>query len=166
MKHIKRRLLAKVVYSPNGCWEILTQKARYPSLHVAGKTVRVNRLAWLIYRGEIPSGLHVLHTCDNTKCCNPEHLFLGTERDNLLDCYNKRRRKPPVCPPEKKARGDKNGMRKYPGILSGSKNGRAKLNEDQRRELRACRQKGEKIVVLAVRFNLSVSQVSRITNTK
>lgn len=50
-----------------------------------GSPWRAHRVAWVEAFGEIPDGLLVLHTCDNPPCVNPEHLFLGTHRDNALD---------------------------------------------------------------------------------
>lgn len=50
-----------------------------------------HRMSWLLYRGEIPNDLFMLHRCDNPACVNPEHLFLGTQRDNLIDCKKKGR---------------------------------------------------------------------------
>lgn len=57
----------------------------YPSITVNKKVRRGNRLMWELVHGPIPEGMHVLHTCDNRLCLNPEHLFLGTCRSNMED---------------------------------------------------------------------------------
>ena len=56
-----------------------------------GKTTTTHRLAWQIAHGPIPEGMFVLHKCDNPPCCNPDHLFLGTNKDNMDDRSNKQR---------------------------------------------------------------------------
>jgi len=53
------------------------------------KMSRANRAAWIIYRGPIPENMLVLHKCDNPPCVNPDHLFLGSDRDNAVDAYKK-----------------------------------------------------------------------------
>ena len=50
-----------------------------------------HRVSWIIAHGEIPVGMMVLHRCDNPSCANPEHLFLGTQKENMSDCSRKGR---------------------------------------------------------------------------
>ena len=50
-----------------------------------GKTWRTHRATWTLHNGPIPAGAYVLHTCDNKKCANPDHLYLGTNQDNVND---------------------------------------------------------------------------------
>lgn len=54
-------------------------------------THKAHRTAYRILKGEIPERISVLHTCDNRRCCNPEHLFLGTQMDNIRDAIAKKR---------------------------------------------------------------------------
>lgn len=71
----------------SGCWEFQGRigTGGYGHLDFGGKTVTASRLAYEVWRGEIPQGLLVCHTCDNRKCINPEHLWLGTSQDNARD---------------------------------------------------------------------------------
>lgn len=76
-----------------GCWE--WQKGISPSGYgvstFEGKQYRTHKLSYLIFKGEIKEGLLVCHKCDNPICCNPEHLFLGSPKQNMLDCSQKGR---------------------------------------------------------------------------
>jgi hypothetical protein len=64
----------------------------YHSTRYKGKRIGAHRAAWMeANNAEIPEGLHVMHSCDNRKCINPEHLSLGTRYDNMRDCAAKGR---------------------------------------------------------------------------
>jgi len=63
----------------------------YGYKRIGKKRYRVHRLAYEDWYGPIPKGMMVLHKCDNRKCYNPEHLFLGTAKDNAIDMVNKGR---------------------------------------------------------------------------
>lgn len=65
----------------------------YGYLYIHGKRVVASRFVWEECFGPIPDGLWVLHHCDNPPCVNPEHLFLGTNRDNMIDMRDKGRGK-------------------------------------------------------------------------
>lgn len=68
----------------------------YGMLWLNGKSERTHRASWIAHKGEIPKGMHVLHKCDNRKCVNQDHLFLGTHADNMADKVKKSRQARPA----------------------------------------------------------------------
>jgi hypothetical protein len=60
----------------------------YPA---AKNRMKAHRASWIIHFGQPPVGLRVLHRCDNKSCVNPDHLFVGTQKDNMHDCMKKGR---------------------------------------------------------------------------
>lgn len=94
---IEDRLWAKVARGePNECWPWLGGiSGRYGRLttdDVPSKSIAAHRVAWMSEFGPIPPGMQVCHRCDNPPCCNPAHLFLGTQRDNIHDMIAKGRK--------------------------------------------------------------------------
>lgn len=109
-----------------------------------GKQVRVrtvaHRRAWELYRGAVPEGMFVLHRCDTPLCVNPDHLFLGTHRDNMDDMKRKGR-----------GRG-----------RSGEAHNMAKLDWPAVRAIRRRRRAGETLASLATSFGVCESTVSLV----
>lgn len=107
-----------------------------------GRHLYAHRVAWELTYGPIPDGVLALHRCDNPPCVNPNHLFLGTNRDNTADMDNKARR------------GDHHPV--------GSLNGRAVLTPETAREVRRLHAMGASYGRLAVSFGVGKSTISRV----
>lgn len=116
----------------------------YGTFGIAGRIHRTHRLSWTISIGEVPVGLCVLHKCDNRRCVNPNHLFLGTRVDNNKDRHAKGREKP----------------------CKGSTNGRAKITEEQAVEIRSLQRSGWTYTQLMVKYGLSKSMIGNIVQGK
>ena len=92
------RFWAKVAKTEDGCWNWIASKRHkgYGAFcyHREDGTLvqgRAHRYSWEIHNGDIPDGMFVLHSCDNPACVNPDHLFLGTNQDNVDDMMRKGR---------------------------------------------------------------------------
>ncbi len=80
------------VNQKTGCWEFIGGlRNGYGAIKNGAKTDGAHRVSYEIHKGEISQGLFVCHTCDNRKCINPDHLWLGTAKDNTQDCVKKGR---------------------------------------------------------------------------
>lgn len=89
---LKERLLSKIEKKENGCWEWTgALRVGYGVIKFEKKSLSTHRASYEIFIGPIEDGLFVCHKCDNRKCINPEHLWLGTQKDNMQDCLSKGR---------------------------------------------------------------------------
>lgn len=110
--------------------------------------IEAHRISYLIKNGTIPFGKSVLHKCDNRKCVNPEHLFLGTQADNVYDCIMKGRAR----------RGNSPTL--------GQDNVNAKLSNSVIYLIKKYRAKGWKLREIAGLCKVSESLISMILNGK
>lgn len=72
-------------------WKAGQRGNGYGAIKVNGKTVLAHRFSYELHKGEIPNGLYVCHSCDVRSCVNPDHLWLGTQKDNMMDARVKGR---------------------------------------------------------------------------
>jgi hypothetical protein len=122
----------------SGCWLWTgATTGGYGQFYHKGKQHRAHRLSYEMHKGEVPEGADVCHKCDVRCCVNPDHLFIGTRKDNMQDCVTKGR------------------------IATGSRHGRSKLSEDDVRFIRDSKMTG---VALAKIFGVQPPMISRVRN--
>lgn len=86
------RFLVKFTKHQNGCWIWKTFNGETYPMFLFNKTpTRAHRVSFLMFKGAISPGDVVMHTCDNTGCVNPDHLILGSQKQNIHDCMKKKR---------------------------------------------------------------------------
>lgn len=121
----------------DGCWgwSGSTNERGYGRIGVR----YAHRISWEIHRGPIPSGLWVLHRCDNPPCTNPDHLFLGTHAENMADANAK-------------------------GRLLGSPSKGHKLTREEASEIRCLRASGWTRRQVSERFGIHMDNVTEITS--
>lgn len=78
-------VLENRILTSTGCLIHSGRKDTYGTLYYKGKQHNLHRLSYIREHGEIPKGMHILHTCNNKNCSNVEHLYLGTQKENVRD---------------------------------------------------------------------------------
>lgn len=142
MTDLKERLIDNSVRGENNCWlwQLSTNRG-YGQIRVKDKMKKAHRVSYEEFIGPIPNGLLVRHVCNNTICLNPFHLLVGTHQDNSDDKLRANRQ------------------------AKGADNGRAKLTEDQVREIRRLYETGRySYSELARMFNVSKTPIHHIVN--
>lgn len=144
---VQLRFWSKVDEAPvDMCWEWIAaigKTSTYPRFKLNNYLTTAHRAAWILSYGAIPSGLVVRHKCDNPRCCNPQHLELGTHADNVRDMITRGRRKV--------------------SSAKGTRNSKAKLNDDLVREIRSIYTSGNASTIkLARNYGVSQSLISQI----
>lgn len=144
-------ITARVSPEPNsGCWlwtgpcttagyGMVTVGGNGRGVRPAGKRYYAHQYSWILHNGEIPEGKYILHKCDVRACVNPDHLFLGTQKDNIRDMDAKGRRV--------------NAPRFCEGHTQ------AKLTNDQALAIRESKERG---IDLASMYGVSPNAISRI----
>lgn len=140
---------------PTECWPWTAGRfdKGYGAFRLGEKQVKAHRFGYEALVGPIGDGLYVCHTCDNPPCQNPAHWFLGTHRDNAIDREQKGR-----------GRYKQVGLvvRVHPGRARGERHGRAKLNAEDVRAIRARRNGGESQQSIADDLGVSQKLISKI----
>lgn len=134
--------------APSTCieWQGPLKQDGYGAVSWEGQATTAHRVAYTLAKGLIPDGLQVRHTCDNRRCCNPDHLILGTQRENMAD----RRERP----------------KKWGWGAKGEASGKAKLTNEQVIDIRLRYAMGETAKAIAKDIGMSHSAVQNITSRR
>jgi hypothetical protein len=135
----------------DGCWRWTggTSGAKaggHGQFWFGNRMVRAHRVAWELATGKSPGAMCVCHRCDNPLCVNPDHLFLGTQTDNIADMVAKGRQQRVPRP--------------------GEANTQARLTDDDVRQIRAANDAGEGRHAIAARYGISPNHAYRIATRR
>lgn len=133
-------MAANIIIADNGCWlwSGSLNHHGYGKIGIQWESYRVHRIIWMLVHGWIPRRVKVCHDCDAPPCCNPAHLFAGTQLDNLKDMRAKGRH----------SRGEKVAQHV--------------LTENKVRELRVRRARGESVLALVPISGIGIRALYRV----
>lgn len=165
----KDKIMNSYRVSDNGCWEWtgIISKHGYGQLHFGDCASNAHRVSYMVFKGPIKEKLLVCHSCDNRKCVNPDHLWLGTTKDNAQDCVKKGRMWLQQDTPE--TRAFKENFKKHIKWSPGELHNRAKLTVEQVLFIREqCRIRYTRNLCseLASMFNVSNAAIRNCANGK
>lgn len=153
------------------CWlySPIYPKNRYGAFNIGKTKTKSHRFSWELEYGPIPEGMNVLHHCDTPACVRPDHLFLGTQKDNVLDMVQKNRHWMHVNP-EKRLTGERHWTRINPQAIKpinqGEKSHTAKLTPQDVRMIRIRANHGEAQKEIAKDYPVNSSTISGIITRK
>lgn len=152
-------------------WMAARDKDGYGKIRTGGRDHRAHRVTWALANGDLPADKPlILHRCDNPQCVRPDHLRPGTNDENMAEMAAKGRVSRgdahwSSLHPERRARGSRNGAYSQPHrVRRGEGNGRARLTEDQVREIRRRHAGGESSRKLGRKFGVAMSTILRISS--
>lgn len=147
---------ATLTANPDKCWiwngTVRDNIKPYGRFSIQNKDYSSHRVAYLLYNKKDPGEMHVLHSCDNHRCINPAHLFLGTNNDNVQDKVSKGRQ----------ARNKSAMKGKENPKIKLWNNPASKLTESQWHEVYSLYISGERVIDIASKFNLSRHGVTNL----
>lgn len=154
------RFWSKVRVAQSGCWEWsgpTFDERGYGAFTVDGGTRRAHRVAWTTLHGPIADGLCVCHHCDNPSCVNPQHLFLGTQQENVADRDAKGRQ----------AVGARNGRYTKPERTPrGKRHWHSRVMPEMAAEIRQRYADGTPITALAPAYGVGTSTIWRVVSNQ
>lgn len=147
LQNVKERFFIRMTKTETcWLWTSYTQHG-YGCMKILGKSVRAHRLSYFIHNGVYDTDLCILHKCDNPLCVNPDHLFIGTQQDNVKDMHDKKRHK--ILNPKKGENQWKSKLKKQDILQIRFLLGSVLTNRE-----------------IAKKYNVSQSRISDIKNNK